>query len=151
MNRAVASFLVLILALVLCCQRTPAQEQTPPATDKQAADAALRDKAYKLLDSLADQLSTLQSAENRARMGSNIADSLWTHDEAKARALFKLVEDDIKLGLQKPEGDREAEHTVAVFLKLRQDNVERIARHDPEMALTFLKETFRSAADAVSP
>lgn len=141
MIRTVVSFLTLVLALLLCVQSTSAQEQAPPPAEKQAAEEALREKAFKLLESLADQLGNLQSAENRARIGSNIADSLWTHDEARARALFKVVEDDIKLGLQKPENDREAERTFEVFLKLREDNVERIARHDPEMALAFLRET----------
>lgn len=151
MIRPVVSFLTLVLALLLCFQNTPAQEQAAPTTEKQTAEAALRDKAFKLLDSLADQLSSLQSAENRARMGSNIAESLWAHDETKARALFKLVAEDIKLGLQTRAKDTESDHTVEVFLKLREDNVERIAKHDPEMALAFLKETFPSAAEAVNP
>jgi len=141
MIRPVLPVLALVLALLLCFQSTPAQEQPAPPAEKQATEEALREKAFKLLDSLADQLGSLQSAENRARIGSNIADSLWTHDEARARALFQVVADDIKLGLQKPENDREAERTFEVFLKLREDNVERIARHDPEMALAFLRET----------
>lgn len=151
MNRRFVFFPALILALLLCFHSTPAQEQTASATEKQPVDAALREKAFKLLESLADQLSTLQSAENRARMGSNIAESLWDRDEVRARALFKLVEEDIKLGLQTRAHDSESDHTVEVFLQLREDNVERIAKHDPEMALAFLKETFVAAADAVRP
>lgn len=151
MIRPVVSFLTVVLALLLCFQTMLAQEQTASTTDKQKPEAALREKAFKLLESLADQLSSLQSAENRARMGSNIAESLWTHDETKARSLFKLVEEDIKLGLKTPAIDSESDQTVEVFLKLRADNVERIGKHDPEMALAFLKETFPSAAEAVNP
>jgi hypothetical protein len=130
----------LILAVVLCFQTAHAQQTNPPTGDH-AAEAALREKAFKLLESLSDQLGILQSAENRARMGSNIAESIWSHDETRARALFASVEQDINLGLQPNGNDRDAERTFAVFLKLRQDVVERIAKHDPELALAFLKRT----------
>jgi hypothetical protein len=60
---------------------------------------------------------------------------------AHERALFKLVEDDIKFGLQ-VEKSPDLHHTFEVFYKLREDNAERLAQLDPEMALTFLKETY---------
>jgi hypothetical protein len=137
----------LLLAAALCFHTAHAQQTNPPNND-QAAVAALRDKAFKLLDSLSEQLSSLQSAENRARIGSNIAESIWSHDEKRARDLFKLVADDIKLGLQQSKDDRDPQHTFAVFRKLRQDNVDRIAKHDPELALNFLKETYPSLLEA---
>ena len=119
-----------------------AQQANQNAVDSEA-NMALREKAFELLESLADQLSNLQSAENRARLGSNIAESLWTHDEQRARALFATVEDDIKLGLQQSQEENEPtdQYSVMVFLHLRADTVERIARHDLEMALAFLKAT----------
>ncbi len=140
MNRSLFSWLALIVTLLLCFQAAPGQ-QTNSTTNDKARDAALRDKAFDLLASLADQLSTLQSAENRARMGSNIAGSLWPHDEKRARAVFKLVEDDIKFGLQVEKRAPNAEHTFQVFYKLRENTAERMAEHDPELALAFLKET----------
>jgi hypothetical protein len=112
MSRPFSRFLALSAALLLCFQLTLAQQTTSTTTDKDT-DAArketeLRDKAYDLLSSLADQIGTLQSAENRARMGSNIAGSLWPHDEERARVLFKLVQDDIVLGLRTDCRRREA-------------------------------------------
>jgi hypothetical protein len=139
MDRRLASSLVLIIALLLCPQLAHGQQSSPAPADKAAAE--LREKAYDLLASVADQISTLQSAENRARMGSNIAGSLWTHDEKRARALFKLVEDDIKLGLQVPKGAPNEHHTFQVFYKLRENTAERMAQHDPELALEFVRET----------
>ena len=139
MNRPFSSLLALCATLLLCFQLTLGQQTNTPISEK---DAALREKAFELLASLADQISTLQSAENRARMGSNIAGSLWPHDEKRARAMFRLVEDDIKLGLQVQKGDPNADHTFQVFYKLRDNTAERMAQHDPELALAFLKETF---------
>ena len=149
MNRPLVSVSAYVLAVLLCFSLAHGQQKTS-STNDQTNNAELREKAFKLIESLADQLGTLQSAENRARMGSNIAESLWTRDEARARTLFNLVAEDIKLGLQKPdEDDEQSEQTFYVFLKLREDNVERIARHDPELALAFLKETFVAVAEAM--
>ena len=92
----------------------------------QTKDAALREKAFALLESAAGQLNTLQSPENRARLGANIADSLWEHDEKRARTLFALAQEDIKAGLNREVGNDPNElHTLRVFMKLRVDTVER--------------------------
>lgn len=143
------SALGLFLAVFLCLQTTHAQQQTNlPDNDQKAADAALREKAFKLLDSLADQLGSLQSAENRARIGSNIAESIWSHDEEHSRNLFRMAAEDIKLGLQQSRDERNSYQTLLVFQKLREDNIERIAKHDPELALTVLKESFPAVVEA---
>ncbi len=129
--------LLLILAFLLCPGHARAQQKT-----SRAANAALREKAFNLLESAAGQLSTLQSPENRARLGANIADSLWSHDDKRARSLFALVQDDIIAGLANRDLDDPADaHTIKVFLKLRVDTVQRIAKYDGEFALAFLKST----------
>lgn len=136
------SALVLIVAIVLCFGRAHAQQKNSTAENAQTTDAPLREKAFNLLESLAGQINTLQSAENRARLGSNIAESLWNHDEKRARTLLVSVEDDIKAGLQNRENDDPRDvHTLMVFLRLRADTVDRIAKHDAELALAFLKAT----------
>lgn len=130
--------LVVILAVLF----RPALAQDSPLTDKpQTNDTALREKAFNLLESAAGQLNTLQSPENRARLGANIADSLWDHDEKRARALFALAQEDIKAALNREVDDPNDLHTVRVFLKLRVDTVERIAKYDAELALAFLSAT----------
>jgi hypothetical protein len=131
--------LLTIVFLLLLAPLTYAQE---PAANAKASDTARREQALELLKSLATQVGSLQSPENRARIGANIAESLWKHDENRARALFIGIEDDIKLGLQNREiseaGDR---LTISVFIKLRADTVQRIAKYDPELALSFLNAT----------
>ena len=108
----------------------------------QAGDTALKEKAYALLESLSGQIGTLQSAENRARIGSNIAWSLWPHDERRARAIFVSVGQDLNLGLQPPDrNDPQSSKTFLVFLQLRGDTIDRIAKYDPEFAFDFLKST----------
>lgn len=141
MNRPFSSLLAVCATLLLCFQLTHGQQPTQNTKDSDPKAAALREKALGLLASLADQIGTLQSAENRARIGSNIAGSLWTHDEKRARTLFKLVEEDIKLGLQVDKKASHSEHTFQVFFKLRENTAERMAQHDPELALAFVRDT----------
>ncbi|HEU4766663.1 MAG TPA: hypothetical protein VFS77_04790, partial [Pyrinomonadaceae bacterium] len=133
------ALLAVLLSLALFAATAYAQQSVTKTQDADAA--ALRAKAFGLLESVAGQLTTLQSGENRARLGANIADSLWKHDENRARELLQLVESDIRSELQRYD-PRGADHsTMMVFLKLRVDTLERIAKHDAPAALAFLKAT----------
>jgi hypothetical protein len=130
------SILVIAILALLFCSVARAQDKP------QTPDAARREKAVDLLQSLAAQLPTLQSAENRARIGANIADSLWAHDEKRARALFISIEEDINWGLRAREVKNvRDDYSSMVFMKLRYDIVMRIAKHDAELALDFLRAT----------
>jgi hypothetical protein len=137
---------VLFLLITFTIQGQPKKAATD---DAQSADKALRDKAFALLESLAGQIPTLQSSENRARLGSNVAASLWEHDEKLARALLNGVQEEIRSALQNVSQEEWADtRTRMVFLQLRVDTVERIAKHDPELGLAFLKGTEPSADPA---
>jgi len=133
----------MIIALTSSSRQAQAQQSTQNSDNAQTKNAELRDKAFTALESLAGQLNTLQSAENRARMGANIAESLWKHDETKARSLFQLVQDDLKSHLTIPENLQDAKEmqTFLVFLKLRSDTLDRIAKFDAELAFSFFKAT----------
>ncbi|HEU4932277.1 MAG TPA: hypothetical protein VFT48_09350, partial [Pyrinomonadaceae bacterium] len=134
--------LIIVAVVFLSPAFTFAQQSDSTRPDEKVGDTALKAKAYELLESLATQISTLQSAENRARIGSNIAGSLWPHDENRARALFTAVGQDIRLGWQPRENDDSVdEQTFMVFLQLRTDTIDRIAKYDPEFAFDFLKTT----------
>jgi hypothetical protein len=127
--------LLILIIVALCPVYVRAQLKDP-------GEVELRDKAYQLLETLAGQLNTMQSPENRARIGSNIAWSLWPHNEARARELFSMVQQDINTGLQvtEPE-DRDDTRTLIVFLRLRTDTINRIVMYDPELAYDFFKST----------
>ena len=132
-----ALIFVVILLSAFAGRAQPQQEKTTPEKEE---NAALREKAFKLLESVASQLGTLQSAENRARMGSNLVESFWKHDEERARSLLRSVQEEIRSELQRRERPNH-DTMLEVFLKLRLDTVERVAKHDPEAALEFLKVT----------
>ena len=133
------TFIIIAILVFLLCPFAHAQETDPKP---QTTDAARREKAVELLQSLASQLSSLQSPENRARIGANIADSLWAHDEKRARALFIGIEEDINWGLRVREiKNSRDDYTSTVFMQLRTDIVTRIAKHDAELALDFLRAT----------
>lgn len=142
MNRSHKSpfTLILAIALFLTTSSYARAQENKSAPDKEEI-AALREKALKLIDSVAGQLNTLQSAENRARMGANIVDLLWKHDEERARSLLRVVQEDIKTELQKRDGETRYDVRFNVFLKLRHDTIERIARYDGQAAWDFLKVT----------
>jgi hypothetical protein len=134
------SLIALLLGIVLLSGGYAQAQQEKGAPDKEEV-AALREKAYKLLDLVASQLNTLQSTENRARMGSNLVDSLWKHDEQRARSLLRMVQEDIKTELQKHDRPRDEDNRLNVFLRLRRDTIDRLAKHDGEAALDFLRVT----------
>lgn len=132
----------LVLAITLFASIpdfTQAQENN--STPNKEEIAALREKAFKLLDNVAGQLNTLQSVENRARMGSNLVESLWKHDEERARSLLRVVQEDIKTELQKRDREARFDGRFKVFLRLRNDTIERVAKYDGQAAYDFLKVT----------
>ena len=137
MRKKVFTVLVLI-AVALGPYYASAQQTSSSSKADAEAEAALRQKAYALLETLAGQVSTMQSPENRARIGSNIAGSLWTHNESRARELFIAVEQDINAGMQSADSeDQEDMDTMMVFQRLRLDTINRILLHDPELAYDF--------------
>ena len=132
-------FFVSAIVLVLLLS-TSARSQTPTPVAQSDESAALKQKANDLLLKVAGQVDTLRSAQNRARIGSNAADALWDHDEKRARTLFAAVGEDIRTGFSDADPDLgKHNHTLLVFWQLRSDTLSRIAKHDPELALKFLR------------
>lgn len=133
-------YVVVAVLLLTVSASVRSQEPTPqPASDE---TAARQNKAFELLDSVAGQFGALRSPENRARIGSNVAELLWSHDQTRARGIFVAVEEDINAGLNYSDTDEQSHrHTILVFGQLRGNIIERIAKHDPELALEFLRAT----------
>jgi len=132
-------FIGILILILLCLATSQAQETSSPSKE---ADEALRQKAFDLLESLAGQIGILQSTENRARLGANLVDSLWGHDEQRARTLLVSVQNDINAGFQSREGDGLSDQQRRmVFMQLRMNTVERLAKRDGELALAFFRAT----------
>ena len=136
MKQSLRYILLLLVAVALMPAKTLSQQVNP-----MQADDASRQKAYKLLESLAEQIGYLQSGENRARMGSNIARSLWAHNETKAKEMFLTVTKEIKAGFEDDPKDNERYLARPNFVKLREDIALRIGMFDPEWSLQFLNDT----------
>ena len=144
-------FISVTVAVLLLPFSARSQEPAPARGLDDSAAAAMRKKAIDLLRSVAGQVDSLHSAENRARVGSNVADLLWNHDEKLSRSLFAGSEEDIKAGFSNTDPDGPAHiHTLMVFSKLRSDILGRIAKHDPDLAMEFLLAT-RPASDMQLP
>ena len=138
-----------IILILLFSSVARSQDAAPVRGSEERAE--LKKKATELLLSVAGQIDILRSAENRARIGSNAAEALWEADEKRARALFAAVGEDIRTGFAHADPDLERHnHTLLVFWQLRSDTLGRIAKHDPELALEFLRAT-RLPADLHLP
>lgn len=139
MNHDRSSVLTVLFVLGFCFATSQAQQNSPARSE---ANDAVRQKAFEVLESVSSQISTLQSAENRARIASNIADAIWDHDEKRARALLVSVQDDLNSVLRSQViGQPVDEQTRMVFVQLRINTVDRVAKHDGELALSFLQAT----------
>src|SRR6195256_1578766 len=103
--------LLVILSVLLTCFSTRAQESAPLRELDESVATAVRKKAMDLLVSVAGQVDSLRSAENRARIGSNLGDLLWEQDEKRSRKLFAAVAEDIKSGFNEI-GPTDPEHVA---------------------------------------
>ena len=135
-------FVGIILSVLLFSFSARSQQPAPLRGLDESGAVALRKKAIDLLESVAGQVDSLHSAENRARIGSNVAELLWNHDEKRSRSLFAAVEADIKTAFNDSDlNDAANTRTLQVFWQLRTDILDRIAKHDPDLALEFLRAT----------
>lgn len=135
-------FISMTILLLVCAFSVRSQEPASGGGMDQNAAAATRKKAIALLESVAEQLGSLRSPENRARIGSNVADSLWEHDQKRSRNIFAAIEEDIKAGFNDPDSDHFSQRrSLLVFAQLRSEIIDRIAKRDPELALEFLQAT----------
>ena len=92
----------LTLTLLLFCSAWPvfAQDQPAqqPATEEQEKQKAEREKnAYRLLDQVIDEAQSLRLTENRVRIQITAADLLWDQNQGRARSLFTLAADGVRV------------------------------------------------------
>jgi hypothetical protein len=131
------SLLLLAFPLPVLAQRFSAE----PQRDEKLTPA-IEKKALALLETISEQVLSLHSPANRVRAEGMIADLLWTRDEKRARVLFKTAGDDLirttaNLDFSEPD-------VYQQFTWLGQQRTElftRLAAHDPEAALAFLRAT----------
>jgi hypothetical protein len=141
------ALVVLSLLLLVLSRPTLAQEfvGAPPRDEKPTP--AIEKKALDLLETISEQVTSLHAPSNRIRAECLIADLLWIHDEKRARALFKTASDDlINVVANIDLSDADVYQQLMWISQQRSDLVTRLAAHDPDAALSFLRASRLGAA-----
>jgi hypothetical protein len=141
--------LLLLLAVVLLISQTTHGQviQRPPnsasaPSPSPTIDPAIEKKALDLLESISEQSARFHSTANRIRASAAIADLIWRRDENRARALFSAAVAHLATQIAETDfGEPDRYQDISRLQELRQNLVMRMAAHDPEMALTALRQT----------
>jgi hypothetical protein len=147
MSRWLALVALSLLLLVVPSNSASAQNAAveDPGTGK--PEPAVEKKAFDLLQTISEQVTNLHSPSNRVRAECVIADLLWTRDEKRSRALFKTASDDVANAVANIDfSDPEVYQQLQWLNQLRQEVVNRLAQHDPDAAMSFLRATRLQAA-----
>lgn len=137
MSRLNALWIVVLLFLlsgvVLAQEPENKEEALPPAIEKKSLD---------LLDSIAARIPTLHNPDNRISVSCTVADLLWSRNEKRARTLFENVtRDEAALIASIDMNDDQIYNFYSQINSQRQEIVGRMARHDPDLAIEFLRAT----------
>jgi len=150
MSRWLSRFVIFCFLLVLPSIAS-AQNLAGNSAKTEPPEPANRKKSFDLIETISGQIGNLQSPANRINVECIVADLLWTGDEKRARALFKSASAELaSLVATIDVGDQQAYQEVSSFNQQRQQVIDRVARHDPELALSILRETRLLPADADS-
>jgi len=114
----------------------------PPVPVSVKVDPATEKKALDLIESLSEQVSNLHSPSNRMRAQCTVADLLWSRDEKRARTLFAAAVTQLSSRIVEIDySDPEVYQDLNRLSMSRQELVMRIAAHDPDLAITALRQT----------
>jgi hypothetical protein len=133
------SYLLIVVCLLTFPCLAAAQEAAAGATE----DAkAVEQQAFEVLDTIAEGIPGLRNAGNRVYLTSAVADLLWTTNEKRARALFEIVKQEmVAAAAGFDPGDQQSYNAFETLQQRRRECLDRMARRDPEMALSFLRAT----------
>ena len=142
--------LSLALALLLLPASTPAQQQRQrakpaPAAKSKNAERARRAQAITLLVEAADKARHFDDLFYRARIQAIIAEALWPHDSAQARAIFRRAWEAAAASdkADQEEAAREAgalPGAVQKTTEARDEVLRRAATRDARLAEIFLRD-----------
>ena len=136
------ALVALSLLLLIVPGVASAQDFATEGPSAEKLDPAKEKKAFDLLQTISEQVISLHSPSNRVRAECLIADLLWARDEKRSRALFKSASDDVAAEVSNIDfSDPEVYQQLQSLNQLRQAMVNRMAQHDPETALSFLRAT----------
>jgi hypothetical protein len=131
----VAFLILLLLPGIVLAQETTAENGNPTENTNEK-------KAFELLDTVASKITSLKSPDNRIAISCGVAELMWKKDEKRARTLFENAMKEMSDMIANIDlTDPQLYSTLSSINQLRQDVAGRIARCDPELALTFLRST----------
>jgi hypothetical protein len=140
--------LLLLISLSAFAQVSDKEKREKEAERKQQIER----KTYALVDEIAGAAPGLKLPENRSFVLAAAADLLWEHEEPRARNLFwdalntlNLMNSSSQVAKGEKPASKEKEQQnlneyFAVF-RLRQQLLQRVARHDPQFALDMLRSS----------
>ncbi|MDQ3820607.1 MAG: hypothetical protein M3362_23390, partial [Acidobacteriota bacterium] len=133
---------LLSLTLLLCAPAAAqtADSQATTKAEQQEARQRLERKALALLEDVISDAQSLKQATNRLRVQVIAADLIWSHDEARAHALFeKTVKDYSDLVNSLDTSDPNYYMLVQAPAQLYQEILQPLIRRDPQLALDFVR------------
>jgi hypothetical protein len=135
--------LLLLDAPSLCyAQTTELPPQAPAAAPTAKVDPATEKKVLDLLESITDQVMNLHAPSNRMRAECAVADLLWARDEKRARSLFTAALAQLTSRISDLDySDQDVYQEIQRVSQSRQELLMRIAAHDPDLAITALRQT----------
>jgi len=116
--------------------------QGPGINPSQEGPKLLTQKSMGLLEEGLSDRQHLKLAENRIRLAAIAADSLWTTDPDRSRALFEEAKQELVLLIGRIDyGDQDYYSQVAIPQQLRHEILAMLSQKDPALALDFIRAT----------
>ena len=144
--RLTKSVLFLLILVPIVCPQS-AQQPAGAVEEKKIQEERNR-KALALIDEIAEETRALTLAENRIRIEIALCNLLWSRDEKRARSLFKEAATNLgELMSSNNTQDQDSLVDAQIAAQLRRDMVQIAARHDPRLALDFLRATRSEATE----
>jgi len=137
------ALVVLLFAFASAQAQTTAQTSSQTQTaDQQKAQAAMEEKAMRLVDQVLSDAQSLKLPENRVRVDFTVADMIWDKDAARARTLFSESASILAQMIANIDvNDRRQFNGMQTITRLRQELVTIAARHDAKLAQDLLTQT----------
>jgi hypothetical protein len=147
MSRLRAQLFILVCLLLLPSLSRAQAVAVEPTEETKAAEK----QTMELLETIAEGIPSLHNSGNRIYLASAVADLFWKMDEKRARDLFEMVKQEFVTAMAEYEpGDQQSSNEFQILQQRRRECLERMARRDPELALSFLRATRLSSKSANS-
>lgn len=140
------ALIILIFCFSAVAQLQPTESATASASEKEKAKLELEKKGFLLAEKIASDAANLKVAENRAFVYAAAADLLWAQDQKRARTLFRSAADELVAANAETEAKRATDDDAFNgfgndFTSPRRSILQKVAKHDPDLALELLQQT----------